>query len=162
MHPACSSFAVSQVHEVYPLELLDECEKDLNQALESVSDKTIKRRIEFLQKGLIYTILTIDAVTNTKMLENCGITISAQTFTDEEELIDLDGKEKSILEQGEDINLLIENSLKAWQKRDRYVESLKDDFVISYFWIRYNDTNRVFNPTKRLLELKNKIELLND
>jgi len=162
MHPACSSFAVSKVHEVYPLELLDECEKDLNQALESVSDKMIKRRIEFLQKGLKYTILTIDAVTNTKLLEESGITISAQTFTDEEELVDLDGKEQSILEQGQDVKLLIENSLKAWQKRDQYVESLKDDYVISYFWIKYNDTNRVFNPTKRLQELKKKLELLNE
>jgi hypothetical protein len=157
IHPACSSFAVSRVHEVYPLELLDECEQDLNDALESVNDDTIKRRIEFLQKGLKYTILTINAVTITKMLEDLGITISAQTFTDEEELVDLNGMEQAILEQGKDIYQLVENSLQAWQERDQYVESLKDDYVISYFWIRYNDTNRVFNPTKRLIELKKKL-----
>jgi hypothetical protein len=162
MHPACSSFAVSKVHEVYPMELLDQCEEDLKQAIESARDDTVKRRIEFLQKGLKYTILTINAVTITKALEERGITISAQTFTDEEELVDLNGREQAILEQGKDIKRLVENSLQAWQERDRYVESLKDDYVISYFWVKYNDANRVFNPSKRLLDLKKKFEFLNE
>jgi hypothetical protein len=158
MHPACSSFAVSKVHEVYPLELLAECENDLKQAENSTSDDTIKRRIWFLQQGLEYTALTIIAVTLTKELEQKGITISAQTFTDEEELVDLDGKDQAILGQDREIRKLVEDSLQAWQKRDRYVESLRDDYVISYFWIKYNDSNRVFNPTKRLNELKKKFD----
>ena len=162
VHPACSSFAKSAVHEVYSLELLAECKEDLKQAEKFAGDDTVKRRVKFLQQGLEYTVLTIKAVTITKMLEEHGITISAQTFTDEEELVDLDGREQTILEQGQEIKRLVEDSLKAWQERDRCVESLKDDYVISYFWIKYNDSNRVFNPTKRLLNLKKKFEFIHE
>jgi hypothetical protein len=161
-HPACSSFAVSKVHEVYPLELLAECEAVLKRAEASADDDTVKRRIEFLLQGLKYTVLTIKAVTITKELEERGIIISAQSFTDEEELVDLDGEEQAILEQDQDIRQLVENSLQTWQERDRYVESLKDEYVISYFWVKYNDANRVFNPTERLLELKRRFELVRE
>jgi len=162
VHPACSSFAVSNVHEVYPLELLGECEDDLKRAGESSDDDMVNRRIEFLKQGLKYTVLTIRAVTITKELEKRGITISAQNFTDEEELVDLNGREQEILEKTQDVRILVEDSLQAWQERDQFVESLKDDFVISYFWVKYNNANRVFNPTKRLIELKKKFELLHE
>jgi hypothetical protein len=37
-------------------------------------------------------------------------------------------------------------ALEAWERRDRFVEELKDDFVLAYFWVKYNDLQRGFNP----------------
>jgi hypothetical protein len=38
----------------------------------------------------------------------------------------------------------------AWEERDQYVESLKQDFVIAYFWIRYNEQARSFVPLGKM------------
>jgi hypothetical protein len=45
---------------------------------------------------------------------------------------------------------LFRAALAAWEERDRYVESLKQDFVIAYFWIRYNGQNRSFVPLEKM------------
>jgi len=151
--PSCSSFATSSVHRLYPLELLHECEDDLRRAGSVVADDAIRRRIDFLEKGLRYVILTIKAVTLTKELESLGVAISSDTISDEEEVVRLDRRPEEDLEQGGSVGELTRSSLRAWEERDKYVETLKDDFVISYFWIKYNDTNRKFNPIDRLTQL---------
>ncbi len=157
MNVHCSSFAQSVVHKVYTPDLLKDCRKDLQNAYDNAETQIIKRRIEFVEKGLKYVELTIDAVIITKELESKGVTISAHTFTDEEELTELERKSEDSLLGDKLIKGLIDKSLAAWEKRDIYVESLKDDYVISYFWIKYNDCNRVFNPVKRLKDLKNRV-----
>jgi len=156
-HPSCSSFATISVHKLYPLALLEKCKGDLQNARNATDNPGIQKRIEFLEKGLRYIELTIKAVVITKELEKQGITISAYSFTDEEEITHLDNREEDLLMENDAVKDLIEKSLEAWGARDQYVESLKDDFVISYFWIKYNDENRVFNPTNRLRELKEKM-----
>jgi hypothetical protein len=153
-HPSCSSFAMTNVHQLYPLDLLERCSDDLDQAMKATTNTAIHKRIEFIKKGLKYNILTIKAVTITKELENMGITISSHSFTDEEELTLLENQQNKDLKEDPLVKELIHESLQAWKERDQYVESLKDDYVISYFWVKYNDVNRVFNPTKRLEELK--------
>ncbi len=153
VHPSCSSFAMTQVHEVYPASVLEECRADLDRARGETGDPQVLARIEFIEKGLKYAELTIDAVELTKGLERKGVAISSVDFTDEEEMKVLTAEEMEKLGQGSDLKNLIEQALRAWESRDRYVESLKDDFVISYFWVRYNDENRVFNSTERLREL---------
>ena len=42
----------------------------------------------------------------------------------------------------------------AWEERDRYIESLKNEFVISHLWVRYNDSTRRFNPLERMSRVK--------
>jgi len=79
------------------------------------------------------------------------------TITDEEELVKLRDKEKCESVLDDESRKLICEAVQAWTIRDQYVESLKDDYVISYFWIKYNDANRFFNPIKRLKEVFNKI-----
>jgi len=37
-------------------------------------------------------------------------------------------------------------ALEAWERRDRFVEELKNDCVLAYFWVKYNDLQRNFNP----------------
>lgn len=149
----CSSFATSTVHEVYSLELLAECRKELEQARAAVSEDVQVERVEFLEKGLTYTELTIRAVVLTKELENRGITISRHSFTDEEELEALTTEQQTDFSRDEQLRSTAISALEAWRERDTYVESLRDEFVISYFWVKYNDENRAFNATTRLQEI---------
>ena len=157
-HPSCSSFATSSVHQLYPLELLHECEEDLRRARAEVTDGIIRRRIDFLEQGLRYVILTVKAVTLTKQLESLGVAISSETVTDEEELIRLEGHKREGPKRSSTVAELIRSSLRAWEERDEYVEKLKDDYVLSYFWVKYNDANRTFNSTNRLRQLSENLE----
>jgi hypothetical protein len=43
----------------------------------------------------------------------------------------------------------IVDAIQAWEDRDRYIEAHKEDFVLSYMWVRYNDELRSFNPLRR-------------
>ncbi|UCD39057.1 MAG: DUF4838 domain-containing protein [Fidelibacterota bacterium] len=153
LHPSCSSFATTQVHEVYPREILEACRGDLEAALKEADEPLIKRRVEFVQQGLTYTELTLEAVRITKEVENQGVTISAVDFTDEEEIRRVSQDNERRLHEEPELQELIKSALEAWEARDRYVDELKDDYVISYFWVKYNDENRVFNPTRRLREM---------
>ena len=152
-HPACSSFATSIVHQVYTLDLLDQCRTDLGNALKATENSTIRQRIAFVEQGLRYTELTITAVTLTKVLEERGITISKQNFTDEEEIMELSGSEQEEFLKDDNLKNEVAAALQAWEERDAFVETLKDDYVISYFWVKYNTENRAFNPTRRLREI---------
>ncbi|UCH09435.1 MAG: DUF4838 domain-containing protein [Fidelibacterota bacterium] len=149
-HPSCSSFATTEVHELYPEEIREECRGDLERAGQATDDPLIQRRIEFVQKGLTYTELTLRAVRITKELESRGVTISAIDFSDEEEIKRVAAEDTHRMPAEQD---LLERALQAWEVRDRFVDDLKDDFAISYFWVKYNDANRVFNPTQRLRDL---------
>ena len=53
---------------------------------------------------------------------------------------------------------LIREALKAWDERDTFVEEHKSDHVISYFWIKYNDVSRYFNPHQKLREMVNAMQ----
>jgi len=152
-HPSCSSFVNTNIQDVYPMELLEECKMDLERARKLTKDIIIKKRIGFIEKGLLYVMLTIKAVTLTKDLECRGIPIIVKTITDEEEIINLQNTEKRDTKLDNESMKLLSDAVQAWTIRDQYVESLKDDYVISYFWIKYNDENRFFNPIKRLREI---------
>ena len=152
-HPACSSFATSIVHQVYTLDLLDQCRTDLDNAHKAAENSIIQQRITFIEQGLRYTELTITAVTLTKALEERGITISKQNFTDEEEIVELSGSEQEEFLKDDHLKNDVAAALHAWEERDSFVETLKDDYVISYFWVKYNTVNRAFNPTRRLREI---------
>jgi hypothetical protein len=53
----------------------------------------------------------------------------------------------------EGIEKLILEALSSWEQRNSFVEELKNDYVITYFWVKYNDMQRTFNPTENLIEL---------
>ena len=46
----------------------------------------------------------------------------------------------------------LERALDLWRERDAYVEEHREDFVLSYMWVRANMENG-FNPLKRLRAL---------
>ncbi len=60
-------------------------------------------------------------------------------------------------------NLELRNSrqlaqaLAAWERREKFVEDLKDDYVVAYFWVAYNNAQRNFNPIQRLRELSKEL-----
>jgi len=146
------------VHEIYSPELLEECEKDLRRARADAGDDRVRGRVDFLLQGLTYVKLTIKAVVLTKELEARGISIVEKTITDEEETVQLAPGQTAKAKRDNAIKDLVKRSLLAWEVRDKYVESIRNDFVVSYFWIKYNDENRAFNPTKRLRELLSRFD----
>jgi hypothetical protein len=156
-HPSCSSISSTNIHTVYPMELLEECKNDLEKAKNISKRLLIKKRISFLEKGLLYVMLTLKAVQLTKELESQGIPIMEHNINDEEEIIKLQTKDKSEDKLDKALKKFLSDAIQAWKIRDQYVESLKDDFIISYFWIKYNDANRFFNPIKRLKDFYEKL-----
>ena len=43
----------------------------------------------------------------------------------------------------------LREAIQLWEERDRFIEQHKEDFVLSYVWVRYNDLLRTFNPLNR-------------
>jgi hypothetical protein len=120
----CSSIEKTRLPELFTPELLEQCARDLAEASRAADNQLIRRRVEFYRQGLRYTELTVAAV----RAATRGLPPPPQ-------------------------KQLIEEALQAWAKRDRFVEELKNDFVVAYFWARYNDLQRDFHPAQRLQAL---------
>ena len=52
-----------------------------------------------------------------------------------------------------DQSRLVKEALNAWIERDSYVEEIKNEYVIAYFWVLYNNETRDFNSTQKLKAL---------
>jgi hypothetical protein len=117
----CSSFENTRLPELFTEELLVQCHRDLDEASRAADNDLIRRRVEFYRQGLRYTELTVAAVRAAR-----------RAFAAPQQ------------------RPLIDQALQAWAERDRFVERLKDDFVVAYFWVRYNDLQRDFHPARRL------------
>jgi hypothetical protein len=141
---SCSSFDQGKdMLDFFKAELLQKCNEDLNEAQRLADNDLIKKRVEFYRKGLRYTALTVAAVQATKQLEALGIPVSS-----------LEQAKQRIQEvNNEESRRLVDDALAAWEKRDGYVEELKNDYVLAYFWIKYNNYSRRFNQTSNLREL---------
>jgi hypothetical protein len=44
----------------------------------------------------------------------------------------------------------IERALEAWRERERFIEAHREDFVLSYMWVKSGDETRGYNPLKRV------------
>jgi hypothetical protein len=117
----CNSVEKTRLLELFSEELLAQCDRDLAEAANAADDDIIRKRVEFYRQGLRYTELTVAAVRASRRAL-----------------------------QPPPQRSLIEEALAAWARRDRFVEELKDDFVVAYFWTRYNDLQRDFRPDQRL------------
>lgn len=125
--------AYERVAAAYPPAFLAACRYDLQKAY-SLAQGEDRKRVEFLEKGLDYVSLTLDAVNRTILLLKGGWRLTPR----------LSAPPNPNMED-------FESALRAWRERNRYVEGLKQDFVISYFWIRYNDRHS-FVPTRKMEE----------
>ncbi len=137
---SCSSLEKTRLLELFTPELLEACENDLISAKNLAKDELIEKRVEFYRKGFEYTKLTVDAVKAAKRLEMIGVKL----FPLEKALKNIQEKDRNEVEK------LVGDALSAWKRRNNYVEELKNDYVIAYFWVKYNDMQRRFNPTENL------------
>ena len=115
---------------VYPRELREACRKDLEEAA-SLAGGEYKRRVGFVQDGFRYFEMTIDAAEATLPLLQSGWSlgrkIQAPVNADQAQF---------------------KRAIDLWRKRDDYIEKHKEDFVLSYMWVRSNDQTRTFNPLR--------------
>src|SRR5579872_34973 len=131
---AANQSQYERVAEAYPPQFRASCRGDLDDAYR-LSYGIERERVRFLQKGLKYVDLTVSAIEETLPLFRAGWTFSP------------------VIKAPEHADLAaFRQALLAWQERDRYVETLKEDFVIAYFWVRYNDRNRTFVPLRKMEE----------
>ncbi|MCW3091481.1 MAG: beta-hexosaminidase precursor [Ferruginibacter sp.] len=145
--------------ELYTPQLLIACDQDLAQALKVADNGTIKKRIDFIKKGFKYTQLTVVAVRKTKELISLGIPVLGGGKVNQEvdplagEKNNNEAKKNSTIKLSSNQISLVKQALNAWTERDNYVEELKNDHVVPYFWVKYNDVNRDFNPMQKLKAL---------
>ena len=146
---SCSSLEKTRLLELFTPQLLEECRQDLTEAEEAAEDNIIRKRVEFYKKGFHYTELTVAAVQAAKKLEELGVHL----FPLETAMQDIQQIEK------EQAKRFVDEALSTWDQRNKFVEKLKNDYVIAYFWVKYNDMQRNFNPTDNLRELSEILSL---
>jgi hypothetical protein len=140
---SCNSLMTTRVLELFTPELLQQCGEALNEAGRLADDELIRKRIEFYRKGFQFTELTVEAVRRVKDLQAAGI-----------DIMNLNKARAGVARMSnQERQALIEAALRAWEERERFVESLKNDYVLAYFWIAYNNISRDFNPLENLRKI---------
>jgi hypothetical protein len=113
---SCSSLESTRLPELFTPELIKAAGADLSEATAAAENETVRKRVEFYRQGLRYTELTVDAVLAAKAVD----------------LRSDSARQKP----------LVVAALDACRRRQRFVEDLKNDYVLPYFWVRYNDEQR--------------------
>ncbi|MFB3826629.1 MAG: DUF4838 domain-containing protein [Bryobacteraceae bacterium] len=112
----------------YPPAFREACRGDLQEALRAAAGDA-RKRVEFLWEGFTYFDMTMEAAAKTLPLLRAGWKPASG----------LAGPGAAAAA-----------ALRAWEERDRFIERHKEDFVLSYMWIRSNDETRTFNPLRRV------------
>lgn len=112
---------------IYTEDLLGQCEQLLTRAEAETRDEGNRRRIDFLRQGFRYWRLTMDAL---RLSYKDDVRPLWQTAEPSARLTAAD-------------RAALERAKSAWDERDAFVEAVKNDFVISYLWVRYNDFSRM-------------------
>jgi hypothetical protein len=125
---SCNSLDGTRLLELFTPELMKAAVADLNEAAAAAESETIRKRVEFYRQGLRYTELTVEAVRAAK---------AVGASPDKRQVV---------------------AALEACRRRQRFAEDLKNDYVLPYFWVRYNDEQRAaFLPVARLGALLKKL-----
>jgi hypothetical protein len=149
---SAGTLADTRILELYTPALLEACSDDLKKAAMTAENEVFKKRVAFIQKGFQYTLLTVNATRKVKAVLALGIPLFSKDKAKQE--IDFKAENKnSGGKVRQDQVRLIKEALQAWEERDRFVEEHKNDYVLSYYWVKYNDTNRYFNPYQKLKAL---------
>jgi hypothetical protein len=115
----------------YPRELREACERDLEEALRAAQGEH-RRRVEFVRDGFRYLELTMAATETTFPLLQAGWRPA-------------DGANRGKFDA-----VQLERALDAWRDRERFIEQHREDFVLSYMWVKSGDETRGFNPLRRV------------
>lgn len=118
---------------LYPPEFVAACRRDLEEA-RALARGEEKVRVEFVAAGFRYLEMTMDAIGKTIPLLAGGWGLSSR---------------KVIAPPSRDMDTF-KRALAAWQTRESYIRSVKNDFVADHVWIRYNDLVNGFNPLERM------------
>ncbi len=143
---SCNSLETTRLLDLFTPDLLQQCDQALQEADRLATDPVIRKRVEFYRQGFKYTQLTVEATRKSKELYAAGI-----------EVMDLPKAQTQIARvKGSQAQALVGDALRAWEERGQFVESLKNDYVLAYFWVKYNDVSREFNPIENLRSLSAK------
>ena len=123
-----------EVVRAYPRELLAAGRRDLEEALRAASTPEHRRRVQFVSDGFRFVEQTMAATEALHPFVKAGWRIGT--------------KPPAGLDQRQ-----LDRALDLWRERDAYVEEHREDFVLSYMWVRANQENG-FNPLKRLRALE--------
>jgi hypothetical protein len=146
------TLADTRILELYTPQLLKECTSDLDKASNIANSDIIRKRVAFIRTGFEYTVLTVKATTLAKELLSLGVPLFNKDKRKQEVNYSAgNSNERSPNKLKEE--QLIRQALEAWKERDLFVQAHKNDYAISYYWIKYNDKNRYFNPHSALEEL---------
>ena len=118
-----------EVMRAYPRDLREASEHDLEAALKAATGD-YRRRVEFVRAGFQFFEQTMAATETTYPFVKAG------------------WKPGGKVPAGLDARQL-DRAIELWRERDAYVEQHREDFVLSYQWVRQNMEN-AFNPLKRL------------
>jgi hypothetical protein len=146
------TLADTRILELYTPELLKACDEDLKKAAATAENEVYKKRVAFVRNGFQYTLLTVKATQKAKELLAMGVPLFTKDKAKQEVNLSTSGNQQAKKIQQDQLKLINE-ALKAWEERDAFVEEHKADHVLSYFWVKYNDTTRYFNPKAKLKAL---------
>lgn len=133
---AATQAQYQRIAEAYPVALRRAVAADLREAAALVSGAE-RARVEFLQVGLRYIDLTLDAVEATLPLLDGGWKL-----------------DKKIVAPANPDMTAFGRARDAWEARERFVATQRDGFALAYFWVRYNEQNRTFWPLERMRAFK--------
>lgn len=130
---------------VYSPHFLERCRGYLQAARAAADAPEIRERVALAEEGLLYAQLTMGAVAATQRLVDLGLRpFPVQAGLDSWPQVSANPQACQFLDE----------ALQAWEERDRYVEAQKQGFALSFFWIKYNDGYRHFNPVKTLRAIR--------
>jgi hypothetical protein len=148
---SCYSIEETSLLEYLTPGLLRQCRQDLDEAERLADSAEIRRRVEFCRQGLEYSELTVAAVWATKKVIDLGVDVlpkEGNLYPSERT------KEQLQRVDSARARALVENAVRAWKARDDFVEQIKNEYVLPYFWVRYNSHTRTkFYPVENLRKL---------
>ncbi len=123
---------------------------DLFAQAKGAADADSLRRLEFFETGFHYTERTLDYLLCLERMDKAGLIHISTKYT---RISEVKPPEKVKVTAAE-AQALLRNTLNAWQKREEFVEQIKDEHIIDYWHIRNNvDKDYKFNPVQKLEEI---------
>ncbi|MBD3290669.1 DUF4838 domain-containing protein [candidate division KSB1 bacterium] len=124
---------------LYPDDVLNEAARLLNQASDKCSSQKDIDRIAFLMQGLEWTTQTLKGIEMVRALQKDGMDLFNK---------DTIRKFTELYEQGKSIPHWddIMTIYEYWMERERWIDAHRNDFMLSYQWVKSNVHYRPWNP----------------
>lgn len=128
-----------QVLRLYPPDFMARAGAELEAARRAVEPlSAARRRIEFVGRALEGTRIMLDAARVSYALGDRGWPLKSVAVT--EEAVRALGPRDQVLGEAKE-------ALKRWARWEAFLESVRDDFVFSFFWARYCfDARKTMHP----------------